>query len=532
MAKPIPHVLMVAAENDAIPGGKVGGIGDVLRDVAPALAAQGTKVSVVVPAYGSFMDLPGAERLGSLYPRFAGKTERVELYEVPGRQHNAGVHHLVLDHPQFSPCGAGRIYCDDPSSKPYATDATKFALFCAAVAEVLREGVLDTVDVLHLHDWHAALVVALITHDAAYRSLKPLRCVFTIHNLALQGIRPFSGEDSSLLTWFPNLEPVYRDLADPRWPDCVNLMAVGIRLAHIVHAVSPSYSEEIQRPSAVASAGFHGGEGLEADLVAARGQGRLLGILNGCEYPHDDSAAGALSWEALRKLAAEEILRWVVQEPVLSSAHFVAGKRLEDLELQRPRTLVTSVSRITDQKVHLFREPASDGRSTLEHLLEILRDKGIFVFLGSGDPALEQYLAAVSARHDHFIFLRGYSDALAQALYTTGDLFLMPSSFEPCGIGQMLAMREGQPCLVHHVGGLRDTVTDDKTGFAFTGEGLRDQANAFIARFEAVLEMRENDPQRYVAISREARAQRFDWGTSVRRYLGELYAFDHEEAAG
>ena len=72
--------------------------------------------------------------------------------------------------------------------------------------------------------------------------------------------------------------------------------------------------------------------------------------------------------------------------------------------------------------------------------------------------------------------LRGYSDALARALYAAGDLFLMPSSFEPCGIGQMLAMRDGQPCLVHHVGGLRDTVLDDETGFAFSGDGLTAQA--------------------------------------------------------
>jgi starch synthase len=530
MAKHNAHVLMVAAENDAVPGGKVGGIGDVLRDVAPALAEKGTKVSVITPAYGAFMELPGAERLGSLHPRFSGQTERVDLYEVPGRQRNTGVQNLVLDHPQFSPCGAGRIYCDDPPAEPFATDATKFALFCAAVAELLREGALGSVDVVHLHDWHAALVAALIAHDAAFKPLRRLRCVFTIHNLALQGVRPFSGNASSFLSWFPDLGSAYRDLADPRWPDCINLMAVGIRLAHKVHAVSPTYSEEIQQQSTVASIGFHGGEGLEAELVTAQEQGRLVGILNGCEYPRDDSAAGAPTWTVLRTLMAQEILRWASQEPALPGVHFVASKRVENLKPKRPCTLVTSVSRLTDQKVRLFCETVSDGRSTLEHLLEILHDKGVFVFLGSGDPALERRLAGVSARHDNFIFLRGYSDALAQALYAAGDLFLMPSSFEPCGIGQMLAMREGQPCLVHHVGGLRDTVTDDRTGFAFTGEGLREQANAFIARFEAVLEMRENDPRHYAAIGRAARNQRFEWSASVRRYMRELYSFDREEA--
>lgn len=520
------QVLMVAAENDALPGGKVGGIGDVVRDVAPALAERGVSVSVLTPSYGTFANLPGAERLAVLRPRFAGRAERVDLFDVPGRERHEGVRHLVLDHPQFSPCGAGRIYCDDPPARPFATDATKFALFCAAAVDMLRGDAVDPVDVLHLHDWHAALVAALIAHDAAFQSERRLRCVYTVHNLALQGIRPFSGEASSLAAWFPDLELPHRDLADPRWPDCVNLMAVGIRLADAVHAVSPSYVEEIQRPSAVSSAGFHGGEGLELELVMAREQGRLFGILNGCDYTQSDAAAKPPSWNAVRALMASEIVRWAGQQPTLSSAHFIAGKRVESLTAKRPHTLVTSVSRITDQKMRLLRQPASDGRPALEHMLEHLRDKGVLLILGSGDAALEQFLLETAARHEHFIFLRGYSDALARALYATGDLFLMPSSFEPCGIGQMLAMRNGQPCLVHHVGGLRDTVADGETGFAFTGKGLREQADALVARFESVLAMRVGESDRYAAIGAAARNERFEWGTSVDAYSHELYGLD------
>ncbi|MES9946420.1 MAG: glycogen/starch synthase [Candidatus Thiodiazotropha sp.] len=525
------QVLMVAAENDALPGGKVGGIGDVVRDVAPALAEHDIKVSVLTPAYGVFTDLPGAERLGAVRPWFAGKAERVDLFEVPGRVRYEGVRHLVLENPQFNPCGDGRIYCNDPPGRPYATDATKFALFCAAVAEMLRKGVLGAVDVLHLHDWHAALVATLIEHDVAFQSMRELRCVYSVHNLALQGIRPFSGDVSSFTSWFPDLRLAYRDLVDPRWPDCVNLMAVGIRLADAVHVVSPSYAEDVQLPSAAASAGFHGGEGLESDLVTARKQGRLFGVLNGCEYPQTDGGANSSSWKVLRALMAKEILRWAGQETTLSSAHFIASKRVERLTPKRPGILVTSVSRITDQKIRLLREPASGGRPTLELLLERLGEKGFFVFLGSGDPALEQFLIETAARYEQFMFLRGYSDDLARAIYATGDLFLMPSSFEPCGIGQMLAMREGQPCLVHHVGGLRDTIEDGKTGFAFTGDGLREQADALVARFESVLAMHEGEPERYAAIRAAARAERFEWSTSVIRYLRELYGLDYTGAS-
>jgi starch synthase len=516
---------MIAAENDALPGGKVGGVGDVLRDVAPTLASRGISVSVVTPAYGVFAGLPGTTRLAGLPTAFRGETELVELYQVPGRTLHREVRNLVLDHPRFSACGAGRIYCDDPPGRPFATDASKFALFNAAVAAGLRAGAFGKVDVVHLHDWHAALVAALLVHDPALASLRSLRRVYTIHNLALQGIRPLSGDHSSLAAWFPHLRFPTRDVADPRWPDCVNPMAIGVRLAHAVHAVSPTYAEEIQRPNSADGGGFHGGEGLEADLVAAREQGRLFGILNGCQYRDGGGRRRRPGWKTLRTLMLEEILRWAASGPTVASTHFVAMTRIDGLRSKRPETVVTGVGRLTAQKVQLLREPTSDGRPALDHILELLRGRGAYVLLGSGDPGLEQFLTETAARHDNLLFLRGYSETLAHALYAAGDLFVMPSWFEPCGIGQMLAMREGQPCLVHSVGGLRDTVEDGVTGFAFDGDGRREQATALVARFAAVLELRESDPARYDAIASAAGAARFDWGASVDAYARDLYHF-------
>ncbi len=120
--------------------------------------------------------------------------------------------------------------------------------------------------------------------------------------------------------------------------------------------------------------------------------------------------------------------------------------------------MVTSIGRLTDQKALLLRQPYQD-KTVLSVLLDDLaRVNGRMIILGSGDTQIEFELMQLMASHDNFLFLNGYGQALSDQMYLHGDLFLMPSSFEPCGISQMLAMRDGQPCLVHAVGGLKDTV--------------------------------------------------------------------------
>lgn len=515
-------VLMVAAENDALPGGKVGGIGDVVRDAPAALAERGCAVSVVTPAYGVFGALPGARLAERLSVGFGGATQSVDLYDVPGKQTVAGVQHWVLEHPQFSARGKGRIYCDDPPARPFATDAGNFALFCAAVAEGVVRGAFGRLDVVHLHDWHAAFFLILRRYHPAYQSLQAIRCAYTIHNLALQGVRPFSGDVSSLEAWYPGLDYDLEMLADRRWPDCVNPMAAGIRLADAVHAVSPAYAEEILRPSAVAAHAYYGGEGLEGDLLAARAESRLFGILNGCEYP-EEAAPVPGDWSELSTLLRGELLRWAGASATLASAHFLAHTRLRELGATRPDVLLTSIGRLTRQKVGLLRQTTSAERPALDELLETLGARGLLVLLGSGDPEYEQFLTATAARFANVIFLRGYSDALAQALYANGDLFLMPSSFEPCGISQMLALRAGQPCLVHHVGGLRDTVQDNVTGFAFTGADPTEQADQLIAALRRALAVYQNRPAQWQALCQAAAAARFRWADSVDAYLEHLY---------
>ncbi len=517
---------MAAAENGALPGAKVGGIADVVRELPAALAALGSRVSVVCPSHGLLGAWPGARRACTLQVRFGGTLEAVDLYRVPVHGAADGVQQYALDHPGFSPCGRGVVYCDDGPARPFASDASKFALFSAAVAEALQSDAFGTVQVVHLHDWHTALALVLRRFDPACRRLRALRTVFTIHNLALQGVRPLTGDPSSFAAWFPALHPDPAVVGDPRWPGCVNPMAAAIRLADAVSTVSPSYAEEILRPNDLEVAGRHGGEGLEEELRAVHARGALFGILNGCEYPSEANPGAAPDWPDMLAQMRRETLRLAGEREPLSSAHFVAWQRLAALKRKRPSALLTTVGRVTPQKLGLLRTPAADGRPALDGVLDALGEHGLYLVLGSGDPALEQFLTAVSARRANLVYLRGYVPALPEALYARGDLFLMPSSYEPCGITQMLAMRAGQPCVVHAVGGLKDTVRDGVNGFAFDGDTSRDQADALVATVARALALRADKPKRFAALRDAARAARFPWHDSARIYRDRLYGGD------
>ena len=522
------NILMVAAENDALEGAKVGGIADVVRDIAPALAVRGHQIHVVVPGYHSLSDQAGSQLIGSFQVSFASNSESIALYQVPGRSAVSGVTQWVLQHHLFAAEGRGRVYHDDPPDRPFATDATKFALFCTAVAEAIKLNFFNSLDVIHLHDWHASCVALLRAYHSRYLSLGSIRLVYSIHNLALQGIRPFDGDISAVHAWFPGISIDYDQVRDPRYADCINLMRVGINLSDAVHAVSPTYVKEITRPSNHAL-GFFGGEGLESDLLRAEAHGRLSGILNGAEYPSVEASEMLYGHDNTREALLLEIedslLSWVAKSPSVYPGHTLALGRIAQWlrTLSNKEMLLTSVGRLTDQKVLLLRQAMADGLSLLDHLLLKMKGRGRLILLGSGDAKLEHFLLDVAGRHSHFLFLRGFSIDMSQSLYHAGDLFLMPSSFEPCGISQMLAMRAGQPCLVHAVGGLADTVEDGITGFSFTGNSLSSQCDALLETAERAF-TKFNEPVQWQTISENASSKRFLWSEAAARYELELYA--------
>jgi starch synthase len=530
------NIMMAAAENGALPGGKVGGIGDVVRDLPPALAARGCRVTVVTPSHGFLHRGAGARRFGTASFLFRGRLQEAELYAMTPSKAVAGVTQVVIHHPALgagdADGGRNRLYAHDPPDRPFYTDGSRFALFsAAAAAAAANQDLGEAFDVLHLHDWHTALAALLGRLHPVYGALAACRIVFSIHNLAYQGVRPLRGSASSLEAWFPEFRYPWEAVADPRWPECVNPMAVGIRLADRVHTVSPTYAAEIQRPDRKPV--FFGGEGLEADLVRANADGRVVGILNGCHYPRSPQNA-RVSWGALLDIIRQEAIRWSGEGETVPAAQFIAFARAMAPAWGRrgPDMLLTSVSRVGEQKMLLLRQRGRDGRSGLQAILEGIGAQGGYVLLGSGDRDYERWLTAAAARHPNFIFVNGYSDDLAQALYATGDLFLMPSSFEPCGLSQMLAMRAGQPCLVHAVGGLEDTVQHGRNGFSFRGDTLETQVEGLVAATLAAVALKRGQPEAWKDMRAAAAATRFRWTDAAARYLSELYAPPAGSAAG
>lgn len=507
---------MVAAENDALPNAKVGGVADVIRDCPNALSNKGIFVDVIIPDYG-FSQLD-RERLGTLNVAFAGQSHQVDVWQV--HIANSSSRQLVLSHHYFSQHN-GNVYCNDEPGRPFATDATKFAFFGAAVCEGLLQGIIPCPDVIHLHDWHSACVALLLKFDKRYETLLQTKLVFTVHNIALQGIRPFKGDESSLEAWFPSLGYDGHVICDPRYPHCFNPMRSAINLADKVHLVSPSYAKEVVLPSEP-DKGFFGGEGLEKDLQKAADMDKVVGVLNGCEYtPNDENPP---SFEALYNAIETELFIWLAKNKQLESGYYIAHQRLLSfIKHDDKGPLLTSVGRLTDQKVLLLRQPYNNKLLVDELCKELSKFNGKIIILGSGDSELEDVFTQAMARNTNLLFLKGYGQKIGELLYQLGDLFLMPSSFEPCGISQMLAMRAGQPCLVHQVGGLNDTVTHLENGFCFDGNTLELQCKNLLNCFIETLTLYSKEPKKWQHIVNNARNARFTWDDVAQQYIETMY---------
>ncbi len=517
------RVLMVAAENDALTGAKVGGVADVVRDVPIALAEQGVQVDVVIPDYHDYLWQYNGRVIAEVSIPFRYSNELVKLIQISNFDGENNVTQYVIQHSLFNRYGAAGVYSHDGHNRPFASDATKFALFNKAVVECLYQAVLPRPDTLHLHDWHAATVAVLMQFAPQYLPLQAIRTVYTVHNLALQGTRPFQHDESSLEAWFPDLPYDGQQICDPHNPHCYNPMRAAISLCDKVHLVSPKYVEEVLLPSDH-SVGFYGGEGLEHILQLSHQQHKLVGILNGCEYTKS-AEPNCTTLDCFLKLAKRNVLNWISEQVHLKSVHYLASEQI-NLWRDMPTfsgPLVTSIGRLTEQKVRLLTEYI-DGNMVLTHLLDRL-DKfgGRLVILGSGDEHFENTFMRLMATHKNFLFLNGYGQSLSDDLYHLGDLFLMPSSFEPCGISQMLALRAGQPCLVHDIGGLSDTIFHNENGFVFRGDSIAKQSASCLETFSDTLSLLKNKPTQYAQIKSQAKQTRYTWQTSIKRYINELY---------
>ena len=468
-------VLFLSAE--AVPFAKVGGLADVAGALPKALRGLGHDVRLMIPRYGSIRsDQFQFEKVGKPFPVPCGPgEERVHLVQTT-TEDGAPVY-LIWDEKFFSPRERVYGFDDDPQ---------RFTFFGRAVVAALP--LLGWMpDVIHANDWHTAVVPTWLAYEGRYlREYRHLASLFTIHNLAYQGI---SGR---LILTFARMEYVKHLEVEP--PGQVNWMAQGIANADLISTVSPQYAKDILETEA--------GAGL-SPLLQARAD-RLVGVLNGIDTdlwnpatdPHIPQRfdLSTLKMRAVNKAALQQKARLPVRPDV---------------------PLIGMVSRLDGVK----------GIDILEPVLEQLLTGDVqFVLLGTGQPEYHEMLEGLQARFPDKVrvFLR-YDDPLARRIYAGCDIFLMPSRFEPCGLGQMIAMRYGAVPVVHRTGGLADTVTDyherpDKaTGFAFspfTPEACLDGLERALGVFR--------DREAWTALQVRGMKADFSWRASAKKYV-ELY---------
>ncbi len=188
----------------------------------------------------------------------------------------------------------------------------------------------------------------------------------------------------------------------------------------------------------------------------------------------------------------------------------------------RPNFIASSVARLTEQKFYFIKR---SPEAFVEILKKLDKVKGIFILLGTGAPEYEDLFRKISYENKNFIFTNGQSESLIDSMYLESDLYFMPSLFEPCGISQMLAMRNGVPCLTHHTGGLKDTVEHMKTGFSFDGDTYDEKIKNMVGSFDLILDIYNNDKPTWKKIQDGAKKMRFTWKKSVDEYYKSLYSF-------
>ena len=471
-------ILMIGSE--ALPFSKTGGLADVLGALPLALGRLGHRVTLVTPRYRG-VQAAGTARVIQVSGMGGaiGDTRVVEQPLAPN------VKAVLIDRPELydrdTLYGGATDYPDNPR---------RFAFLCAAALEyAMQSG--ETFDILHAHDWQAALApVYLRTRYAAEPRLRDLTAVMTIHNLAYQGNFPPE--------WLAplGLGPEMMSIDAMEFWGQVSLLKGGIVFSESITTVSPSYAREIQTPEY--GFGFDG-------ILAAR-SADLHGILNGIDTDRWDPRRDPYLPEPYdeqsleRKDAAKRALVNLLSP----------GMPLEAL----PRPLVGIVSRLVDQK----------GFDLIAEVVPALARYGSFAVLGTGDSRYEHMWRGLSVAHPtRFLVRIGFDEALAHLVEGAADMFLMPSRFEPCGLNQMYSMRYGTVPIVRATGGLNDTVTDYNdaagtgTGFKFTPY-TADALTAAMDRARGVVA----NPIRWKALQLAGMQQDFSWDRSAREYV-KLY---------
>jgi starch synthase len=468
------NVLFASAE--VAPFAKVGGLGDVSGALPPALrdlAAGALDIRLIMPFHAAVKKVNPPHRLiGNFTFEANGRSIATGLYisEI------SDVPVYLLDNEYIN--HDSPVYHGD-----WTLDGLKYVTFSLAVLEALRY--LDwKIDILHANDWHTALsVYALKTIYAKGPFFSGIKTVLSVHNL------PFNGWGSQEAMNALGFEPS----TDPDLPDWAKFtpLPLGLSAADKFLAVSPNYAKEILTPEF--------GCGLEEYLQ--KHSDKVMGILNGI----DES-----QWDPATDKAISSNF----------SLDNIEGKFKNKLDLQKALgfevnpeiPLMTTVSRLDRQK---------GIPSIFKVLPNLTNQPWQFALLGTGDPELERLANELSAQYpDRIACIVKYDDVIARMLYASGDIFLMPSLYEPCGLSQMFAMRYGNLPVATSTGGLADSILDystdlnSATGFLYPEKneiGLEQALKLALKVYE--------DKISWAILRRNAMSAHFSWRLSATKYL-------------
>jgi starch synthase len=460
-------IMFVAAEAASL--AEVGGLAEVIGSLPKALIELGNDIRVMIPGYSCInKDGMKLEKKDFRLSSFAGG-ETVNIWSTMIKEKIPA--YLVANQRYF-----------DESDVYGGMEMEKFLFFSKAIADLLPR--MDwQPEIIHCHDWHTALALMWIR-----RLNLPYKSLFTIHNLAYQG----------KLDWdFLNYHGLSED-----WRACIDggqppmsFLGQGIINADLLNTVSANYAREILAP------GF--GEGLE-DCLQYR-KDSLYGITNGIDYD-------------VYNPAADEFLdnKFSADNPGPKAANKMELQRKAGLPVNAAVPVIGLVQRLEEQK-------GMDILDTAIYRL-INETEAQFIILGRGREWFENSLKKIATERPDKVFVEtAFDDFLAHLIYAGSDIFLMPSKFEPCGLGQMIAMRYGTIPLVRHTGGLVETVpqlSEDMSrgnGFVFHNYS----ADALVDTARLALDVFRNKTAWAGAVSRIMRLD-FSWKASAGKYV-ELY---------
>lgn len=488
------RILMVTSE--FVPLAKTGGLADMVAALSAELVRMGHDVRVVMPRYYG-IDIEDCEEVdGPLgVPLGFGETW-VAVYET--RSGSAGVPVYLLDHERFF--GRDGIY-GTRKEPDFPDNVQRFTLLCRGAFQLCKS-LGWTPEVIHGHDWPAALVSVYLNTWERVGLFQETGSVLTIHNLGYQGVYPKETIHFTQLDWEDYHGSGFEFFGK------LNLLSAGLRNADILTTVSPTYAREIQTA----------GHGHQMEGLLRRRSDDLFGVLNGMDYREWNPEEDPLIPQAFSDRSMDGK---VVNKAALQDAFGFP----DDPE----RPVIGIVSRLADQKG--FGELCGPTHGSLYQICSDLEVD--VVVLGTGDRWCEEELRALDGRLSNLGVKLAFDNRMAHLIEAGADFFLMPSRYEPCGLNQMYSLRYGTLPIVHRTGGLADTVenldprTGDGTGFVFdllTPRAIYDTVGWAVWTWY-------NRRDQIRAMCARAMQKRFLWEDSAARYV-ELYRWAVDRRLG